>query len=81
MQTTEDNIFSNSVFYAARGRKRVRLQQMSKSKAAALEQTLHICHKCGSKNILSIAKQVRAYDEDTSVVNKCNDCHNKWRDG
>ena len=45
-----------------------------------LENLLHVCFKCGSKKIFSIAKQVRSADEGTTVFNKGRDCCNKWRD-
>ena len=72
--------FSNKVFDHARLKRDYVFQQMSKPMAAAIEQTLYTCYRCGGKDILSIAKQVRSCDEGTSVFNKCNHCHNKWID-
>lgn len=34
--------------------------------------------KCGSKKVLSFAKQVRGADEGTSVFAKCLECNRKW---
>ena len=34
--------------------------------------------KCGSKKVLSFAKQTRSCDEGTTVFAKCLDCKRKW---
>ena len=53
------------------------IRHLEKSREA-LENSLYTCFKCGSNNVISVAKQVRSADE---VFNECRDCHNKWRDG
>ena len=49
-------------------------------RVCASEQALYVCSKCGRKNIMSVAKQVKSCNESTSVFSRCNDCDNKWRD-
>lgn len=77
----DESDFSSPVFNSARERVSEAFRQMIKPPASAVEQDLYVCYKCGSKNILSVAKQVRSCDEGTSVFNSCNSCGNRWRDG
>ena len=72
--------FDNKVFDAARVAAKVAFELM-KMHVPTSEQTLYMCHKCGSKNISSVARQVRSADEGTSVFNSCRDCGKKRRDG
>ena len=73
--------FDHPVFDDARARERRFFAQLSRPRAAASEQDFYTCFKCGSKNVFSLSKQVRAGDEGTSVFNECLSCGNKWRDG
>ena len=75
-----DPIFEHPVLDSAREKMKRFIRQLEKSQEA-LESSLCTCFKCGNNNIFSVAKQVRSADEETSVFNKCCDCHNKWRDG
>ena len=75
-----DPIFEHPVFDSARERIKRVIRQLKKLQEA-LEKSLYTCFKCGSKDVFSIAKQVRSTYEGTSVFNKCRDCHNKWGDG
>ena len=75
-----DNVFSHPIFDSARAQVAAMFEFMMKPKILS-EQSLYTCHKCGSKNVTSIDKQVRSCDEGTSVFNSCNNCGNKWRDG
>ena len=43
--------FSNKVFDHARLKRDYVFQQMSKPMAAAIEQTLYTCYRCGGKDI------------------------------
>ena len=72
--------FDNPVFASARARQEAALRQLA-TKVVRAEQSLYTCHKCGSKDIQSVSKQVRSCDEGTSVFNTCFGCKNKWRDG
>ena len=36
------------------------------------------CGRCGSKKVLSLAKQTRKSDECTTTFNICTGCNNKW---
>ena len=74
-----DPIFEHPVFDLAREKMKRFITQLEKSQEA-LENSLYACIKCGSNNVISVAKQVRSTDERTSVFNQCRDCHNKWRD-
>ena len=80
VETNMDPIFEHPYFGSAREKVRRAMEQLEKSQEA-LENSLCTCFKCGSDNIFSIAKLVRSADEGTPVFNKCQDCHNKWRDG
>ena len=75
-----DPIFKHSIFDWASEKVKRAMEQLEKSQEAS-ENLLYTCFKCGSNKIFSIAKQVRSADEGTSLFNKCQDCHNKWRDG
>ena len=77
--TNTDPIFEHPVFDSAREKVKHVMRQLEKPQEA-LENSLYICFKCGSKKIFSIAKQVRSTDEGMTVFNECRDCRNKWRD-
>ena len=68
------------VFDSARDKMKRFIRQLEKSQES-LENSLYTCFKCGSRNMFSVAKQVRSADEGTSVFKEGRDCHNKWRDG
>ena len=75
-----DTIFEHLVFDSAKEKFQRAMEQLEKPQET-LDNSLYTCFKCGSNNIVSVAKQVRSADKGTSVFNKCNDRHNKWRDG
>ena len=75
-----DPIFKRPIFDWASEKVKRAMEQLEKSQEAS-ENSLYTCFKCGSNKIFSIAKPVRSADEGTSVFNKCQDCHNKWRYG
>ena len=75
-----DSIFEHRVFDSAREKMKCFIRQLEKSQGD-FENSLYTRFKCGSNNVLSVAKQVRSADEGTFVFNKCRECHNKWRDG
>ena len=75
-----DPIFEHPIFDLAREKVKCAMEQLEKSQEA-FENLLHICFKCGSRNIFSVAKRFRSADEGTSVFNECHECRNKWRDG
>ena len=79
--TIQSDVFQNPIFDSARARVAAVFELMTKPSPVSSEQLLYTCHKCGSKNVTSLAKQVRSCDEGTSVFNNCNNCGNKWRDG
>ena len=74
-----DPIFEHPVFDLSKDKIKRVIRQLKKPQET-FENSLYTCFKCGSNNVLSIAKQVRSADEGTSVFNQCRDCHNKWRD-
>ena len=74
-----DPIFEHPVFDLSKEKIKRVIRQLKKPQET-FENSLYTCFKCGSNNVLSIAKQVRSADEGTSVFNQCRDCHNKWRD-
>ena len=74
-----DPTLEHPVFDSAREKVKHVMRQLEKPQEA-LENSLYICFKCGSKKIFSIAKQVRSTDEGMTVFNECRDCRNKWRD-
>ena len=70
--------FLNPVFDEAREQVKRAFEQMTSPELVSSRQSLYTCFKCGSKNIASVAKQVRSSDEGTSVFNTCKKCGNKW---
>ena len=75
-----DPNFEHPVFDSAKEKFQRAMEQLNK-KQETFDNWLYSCFKCGSNNVLSVAKQVRPADEGTSVFNKCLLCHNKWRAG
>ena len=65
----KDPIFKQSIFDSAREKVKRVIRQLEKSQEA-LENSLYTCFKCRSNNVFSIAKQVTAPDEETSVFNE-----------
>ena len=75
-----DPIFDHLTFDSARERVKCVIRQLEKPQET-FENSLYIYFKCGSSNLISVAKQVRSADEGTTVLNECRDCHNKCTDG
>ena len=75
-----DPIFEHPLIESAREKVKRFIRQLEKSQEA-FENSSYICFKFGSNNIFSVTKQVRSAGEGTSVLKKCRECHNKWRDG
>ena len=74
-----DPIFEHLVFDSAKEKVKHVMRRLEKL-PDALESSLYTFFKCGSSKLFSIAKQVRSADEGMAIFNKCQDCHNKWRD-
>ena len=75
-----DPIFEHPLFDSARKKVKHIMRQLEKPQEP-LKNLLCTYFKCGSSNVVSVAKQVRSPDEGTSVFNECRDCYSKWRDG
>ena len=75
-----NSIFEHPIFDSAREKVKCVIKLLEKPQET-FKGLLHICFKCGSNKIFSIAKQVRPADEGPSVFNDGRDCHNRWRDG